>query len=377
VISVRNLTKRYAARHGSGAVNAVDRVSFDVAKGDFFTLLGPSGCGKSTTLQCIAGLETPDDGEIEMDGEVVLCTRRSILVPANRRNIGMIFQSYAIWPHMTVFDNVAFPLVHGQRRVRETDVKRRVMQTLEMVQLADYAQRPSPHLSGGQQQRVALARALVHQPALLLLDEPLSNLDAKLRDAMRVELRLLVKSLGITTVFVTHDQLEAMSMSDQIALMRAGSVVQLGPPRDVYLRPNSAFVADFMGRSNMIEAVVNAQLSAATASVKTRFGDLRCSLSAGASVGSAVLVVIRPQAIVASLMGSEGARENTFQARIERLHFLGDAVEAEVRIGEAVLRVMLDVYLQASVGQTIWLELPADRCVVVERDGDVAAKANS
>ena len=139
MISVRNLTKRYAARHGSGAVNAVDRVSFDVAKGDFFTLLGPSGCGKSTTLQCIAGLETPDEGEIEMDGEVVLCTRRKILVPANRRNIGMIFQSYAIWPHMTVFDNVAFPLVHGEHRVRGIDVKRRVMQTLEMVQLADYA----------------------------------------------------------------------------------------------------------------------------------------------------------------------------------------------------------------------------------------------
>jgi len=373
VISVRNLTKRYVARHGSGAVNAVDRVSFDVAKGDFFTLLGPSGCGKSTTLQCIAGLETPDEGEIEMDGEVVLCTRRKILVPANRRNIGMIFQSYAIWPHMTVFDNVAFPLVHGQQRARGIDVKRRVMQTLEMVQLADYAQRPSPHLSGGQQQRVALARALVHEPALLLLDEPLSNLDAKLRDAMRVELRLLVKSLGITTVFVTHDQLEAMSMSDQVALMRAGSIAQLGPPREVYLRPNSAFVADFMGRSNMIEGVVNAGSSAMTASVRTSFGDLRCVLSEGTRAGSAVLVVIRPQAITASLTRGEAVRENTFEARIERLHFLGDAVEAEVKIGEAVLRAMLDVYLPASVGQTIWLQLPADRCVVVERADDLAA----
>jgi iron(III) transport system ATP-binding protein len=232
---------------------------FDVAKGDFFTLLGPSGCGKSTTLQCIAGLESPDEGEIEMDGELVLCTRRKLLVPANRRNIGMIFQSYAIWPHMTVFDNVAFPLVHGQHQVRGIDVKRRVMRALDMVQLADYAERPSPHLSGGQQQRVALARALVHEPRLLLLDEPLSNLDAKLRDAMRVELRLLVKALGITTVFVTHDQLEAMSMSDQIALMRSGKVVQLGPPREVYLRPNSAFTADFMGRSNMIAGVLTSQ----------------------------------------------------------------------------------------------------------------------
>ena len=375
MISVRNLTKRFAARHGSGAVNAVDRVSFDVAKGDFFTLLGPSGCGKSTTLQCIAGLETPDEGEIEMDGEVVLCTRRKILVPANRRNLGMIFQSYAIWPHMTVFDNVAFPLVHGEHRVRGIDVKRRVMQTLEMVQLADYAERPSPHLSGGQQQRVALARALVHEPRLLLLDEPLSNLDAKLRDAMRVELRLLVKSLGITTLFVTHDQLEAMSMSDQIALMRSGTVVQLGPPRDVYLRPNSAFAADFMGRSNLIAGVVSPQSCAPTAAVKTSFGELRCVLPDGTRDGSPVLVVIRPQAITASLTRREAARENAFQARIERLHFLGDVVEAEVKIGDAVLRVMLDVYLQANAGQTIWLELPADRCVVVERTDDAAGLA--
>ena len=351
-------------------------MSFDVAKGDFFTLLGPSGCGKSTTLQCIAGLETPDEGEIEMDGEVVLCTRRKLLVPANRRNIGMIFQSYAIWPHLSVFDNVAFPLVHGQQRVRGTDVKRRVMQALEMVQLADYAERPSPHLSGGQQQRVALARALVHEPRLLLLDEPLSNLDAKLRDAMRVELRLLVKSLGITTVFVTHDQLEAMSMSDQIALMRAGKVVQLGAPRDVYLRPNSAFAADFMGRSNMIPGVLSSPatgMAAPNVSVAVSFGELRCVLSAGIREGSPVLVVIRPQAIVASLARPDAARENAFEARIDRMHFLGDFVEAEVSIGDAVLRVMLDAYLEASVGQTVWLELPADRCVVVERSDDTTA----
>jgi iron(III) transport system ATP-binding protein len=353
-------------------------VSFDVAKGDFFTLLGPSGCGKSTTLQCIAGLETPDEGEIEMDGEVVLCTRRKLLVPANRRNIGMIFQSYAIWPHLSVYDNVAFPLVHGQQRTRGIDVRRRVMQALEMVQLADYAERPSPHLSGGQQQRVALARALVHEPRLLLLDEPLSNLDAKLRDAMRVELRLLVKSLGITTVFVTHDQLEAMSMSDQIALMRAGKVVQQGAPRDVYLRPNSAFSADFMGRSNMIAGVqraASADAAATQVTVTVSFGELRGVRNAEIHDGSPVLVVIRPQAIVAGFARPEATRENLFKARIDRLHFLGDFVEAEVSIGDAVLRVMLDAYLQASVGQTVWLELPVDRCVVVERAEDAAAFA--
>jgi len=196
-------------------------------------------------------------------------------------------------------------------------------------------------------------------------------LDAKLRDAMRVELRLLVKSLGITTIFVTHDQLEAMSMSDQIALMRAGKVVQLGAPRDVYLRPNSAFAADFMGRSNMIAGVLRSPSSATEApaadvSVTVSFGELRCVRNAGIREGSPVLVVIRPQAIAASLARPTAARGDVFQARIDRLYFLGDFVEAEVSIGTAVLRVMLDAYVEASVGQTIWLEFPADRCVVVE-----------
>ncbi|MBM3597537.1 MAG: ABC transporter ATP-binding protein [Alphaproteobacteria bacterium] len=365
MIAVRDLAKSYATKHGNAGVNAVSGVSFTVAKGEFFTLLGPSGCGKSTTLQCIAGLETPDSGEIEMDGEIVFCSRRRLMVPANRRNIGMTFQSYAIWPHMTVFDNVAFPLVHSERARNDIDVRQRVMRTLDLVKLADYADRPSPHLSGGQQQRVALARALVHEPALLLLDEPLSNLDAKLRDAMRVELRQLVKTLGITTVFVTHDQLEALSMSDQIALMRAGRVVQLGPPRDVYLRPATAFAADFMGRSNLIPARVVA--SGAATEVETGFGILRCAPSR-AAVGTQVHVVLRPQAIRPLPIRQAGP--NVFEARIDALHFLGDAFEAQVRIGPVELRVMLDVYLEPGIGQSLWLELPADRCAVVEHTAE-------
>jgi len=368
VITVRGLAKRYGAKRDGAGVSAVADVSFSVATGDFFTLLGPSGCGKSTTLQCIAGLETPDAGEIEIGGDVVFCGRRNLVVPANRRNIGMTFQSYAIWPHMTVFDNVAFPLVHGERGARGIDVNRRVMQTLELVKLAEYADRPAPHLSGGQQQRVALARALVHEPRLLLLDEPLSNLDAKLRDAMRTELRQLVKSLGITTLFVTHDQLEALSMSDQIALMRNGTIVQQGPPDEVYLRPATAFAADFMGRSNLIAGMVAQGGGPATLAIDTEFGLLHCATSRAVAIGTPVHVVVRPQAIV--LRDGPGPAANVFQAQIKRLSFLGDVFEADVTIGGGELRVMLDVYLRPTIGQTLWLELPADRCAVVAREAD-------
>ncbi|MEO8856638.1 MAG: ABC transporter ATP-binding protein, partial [Burkholderiaceae bacterium] len=250
VLTVEALSKVYASSAGPSAP-ALDGVSFEVGEGEFFTLLGPSGCGKTTTLQCIAGLEEPSGGRITMGGQTVFSTDPKVLVPANRRDLGMVFQSYAIWPHMTVFDNVAFPLIHGPRKAAKSDIPARVHEALARVQLDHLADRPAPMLSGGQQQRVALARALVHAPRLLLLDEPLSNLDAKLRDLMRGELRSLVKSLGITTIFVTHDQVEAMSMSDRVALMRDGRIAQLGAPRDIYLKPTSAFTASFLGHSNM------------------------------------------------------------------------------------------------------------------------------
>src|SRR3954463_9738866 len=252
MIRVAGLRKTYLPGHPP----AVDDVSFTVERGQFYTLLGPSGCGKTTTLRCIAGLERPDSGTIRIDGKAVSSSETGEWIPGNRRAIGMVFQSYAIWPHLTVFENVAFPLRYGDARVSSADIKARVRKALELVHLQDYVDRPSPHLSGGQQQRLALARAFVMEPKVLLLDEPLSNLDAKLREEMRVELRHLVKSLGITTVFVTHEQIEALTLSDVIAVMDEGTIAQEGTPSDIYKKPSSPFVADFIGQSNLLPATV-------------------------------------------------------------------------------------------------------------------------
>jgi iron(III) transport system ATP-binding protein len=235
-------------------VRAVDDVSFDVRRGEFLTLLGPSGCGKSTTLRLIAGLERPDEGEIQVDGRLVTSPRRRVYVPPEKRGMGMVFQSYAVWPHMTVFENVAFPLRVRGRPAAE--VKARVSQVLEVIGLGGLADRPAPELSGGQQQRVALGRALVADPTLLLLDEPFSNLDARLREGMRVEMGQLQRRLGLTTIFVTHDQTEAMMLSDRIFVMNGGRVEQTGTPREVYERPGSRFVMDFLGRINYLRAHV-------------------------------------------------------------------------------------------------------------------------
>ena len=234
MLTIRALEKTYPARGGAAPVAALQDIGLTVAPGAFFALLGPSGCGKTTLLQCLAGLETPDAGIIEIGGLPIFDAAKGIAVPANRRGLGMVFQSYAIWPHMTVAENVAFPLLHGGAGLSKETVRARVMEALARVKLTGFASRLAPHLSGGQQQRVALARAIVHAPRLLLLDEPLSNLDARLRDEMRVELRQLVKALGITTIFVTHDQTEAMSMADEIALLRNGRVVQRGTSEDFY-----------------------------------------------------------------------------------------------------------------------------------------------
>jgi iron(III) transport system ATP-binding protein len=365
LLTVRKLIKSYPARVGSTTARAVDDVSFEVGKGEFFTLLGPSGCGKTTTLQCVAGLETPSSGTIELGGTTVFCSDKNHVIPANRRNLGMVFQSYAIWPHLSVFDNVAFPIVHGTRTANKTDVRKRVMDALALVKLQDFHDRPAPHLSGGQQQRVALARALVNEPSLLLLDEPLSNLDAKLRDAMRVEIRQLVKSLGITTIFVTHDQLEAMAMSDTIVVMKSGRIVQQGAPQDVYLRPTSAFTADFMGRSNIIPGT----RAAGSSTVKTDFGDVLLSASADSASG-AVAIVVRPHVIVTS-RDQPQSLVNTFACSLVRQSFLGDSIEAEVRASDEngeIIRVSLDPYQRFTDGERLWLHLPPERCVVVSRE---------
>src|ERR671930_662292 len=247
-IHVESLVKQFSESR------ALDDVTFHVGEGELFTLLGPSGCGKSTTLMSIAGFQTPEQGRIAVGGDVFFDAARRLSVPAERRNLGIVFQSYAVWPHMTVFQNLAFPL--KVRKTKRSAVRPRVLEVLELVEMAQYVDRYPHQLSGGQQQRVALARALVYSPSVLLLDEPFSNLDAKLRERARAWVKELQHSLGLTTLFVTHDQDEALSMSDRVLVMNQGVVQQIGTPEEVYRRPANRFVADFVGRVNLISGDV-------------------------------------------------------------------------------------------------------------------------
>jgi iron(III) transport system ATP-binding protein len=252
MLSIENLQKVFKASGGTD-VRAVDGVSISIASGSILTLLGPSGCGKTTTLRCLAGLERPDAGRIVIGDTTVFDSAKGIFVPPSDRGIGMVFQSYAIWPHMSVFENVAFPLrVARNRKYSAAEIKDKVARALEMVRLGGFERRSATQLSGGQQQRLALARGLVHEPKILLLDEPLSNLDAKLREQMRFELKRLQRSLRVTTVYVTHDQAEALALSDEIAVFNQGRIVQRGNPHDIYSHPTSRFVADFIGSANFL-----------------------------------------------------------------------------------------------------------------------------
>ena len=237
-----------------GAEVAVRELNLAVAEGEFVTLLGPSGCGKTTTLRCIAGLEHPDAGEVRIDGRIVASAQRGIYLPPEDRNIGMVFQSYAVWPHMTVFDNVAFGL--RIRRVERARMRALTMKALELVGLAHLADRYATKLSGGQRQRVALARAIAYEPKVILFDEPLSNLDAKLREQMRVELVRLQREVGITSIYVTHDQAEALVMSDRVVVMADGAIQQIGDPQTIYARPANRFVAKFIGVANLVDGVL-------------------------------------------------------------------------------------------------------------------------
>src|SRR4051812_31484126 len=309
MLTVKGLCTDYLGERGQ-AIRATNDVSFDVPEGHLFTLLGPSGCGKTTTLRSIAGLERPKAGEISVKGRVVYSSRQGVFIAPNRRGFGMVFQSYAIWPHMNVFQNTAFPLEVGDRRYSRAQVRDNVMRVLTAVQLDHLADREATMLSGGQQQRLALARALVMEPALLLLDEPLSNLDAKLREKMRFELKRLQRELKITTVYVTHDQSEALALSHQIAVMNEGRIQQIGKPRDVYERPANQFVADFVGNTNFVEGQIASDthvVSGVTRTVRTEIGDVIVSTELAVTGGDRVTISVRPEDVALSETRPQGA----------------------------------------------------------------------
>jgi len=349
---------RKASGAEDGAVFAVNDVSFEVKEGELFTLLGPSGCGKTTTLRSIAGLEHPDSGRIAV-GERVMFSRgetsRAVNMPANRRGLGMVFQSYAIWPHMTVFDNVAFPLQVRKRSQRPSkkEIEERVARVLETMELSPQSGRQATKLSGGQQQRLALARALVIEPPLLLLDEPLSNLDAKLRESLRYELKRLQREMGITSVYVTHDQIEALALSTHIAVMQAGCVVQLGKPREVYDNPNNKFVAEFIGTSNFIPGTVGAR-EGAEHRIETAIGRLFLEAGVEVGVGEEVVLSIRPEAVDLSTASSPAVR-NEWRGKVVTRAFLGDAVDHVVEVGKHEIRARVNPSTSIEPGTEVYL----------------------
>jgi iron(III) transport system ATP-binding protein len=321
-ITVQDLTKRF------GPLEVVSRVSFSIEEGELFTLLGPSGCGKTTLLRLIAGFYAPDGGEIRFDD------RRVNEVPPHERGIGMVFQNYALWPHMTVFGNVAYGL--KLQKIDRSRIADRVASVLEKVKLTGLGDRYPGQLSGGQQQRVALARALVLNPKILLLDEPLSNLDAKVRVQVRAEIKKLQKELGITTVYVTHDQEEALTLSDRIAVFNAGRVFQIGPPRELYERPANRFVADFIGINNLIEGTVTAvDATQRRLRVATAVGELSALLDERLRIGAKCILCIRPEN--AAVGGEPSADRNLVRGRIAFAAYLGNTLRYDVDLGSGVL----------------------------------------
>jgi iron(III) transport system ATP-binding protein len=320
-IAVRNLTKRF------GPLAAVSDVTLEIGEGELFTLLGPSGCGKTTLLRLIAGFYAPDEGEIRFND------RRVNEVPPNERGIGMVFQAYALWPHMTVFENVSYGL--KLKKLGGSEIATRVKAVLDKVTLAGLEKRYPGQLSGGQQQRVALARALVLNPEILLLDEPLSNLDAKIRIQVRAEIRKLQQELGITTIYVTHDQEEALTLSDRIAVFKQGKVFQVGKPKDLYERPANLFVADFIGINNMIEGTVRAADGAQGAMrVETPLGEMSALPDARLHVGDRCVICIRPENI--EVNGPADAKRNFFKGQISFAAYLGNTLRYDVDLGHGV-----------------------------------------
>jgi spermidine/putrescine transport system ATP-binding protein len=362
-IELAGLTKRFG--HGVTSHAAVDNIDLSVAGGEFFSLLGPSGCGKTTTLRLIAGFEEPTDGRILLDGADVSH------VPPHKRNVNTVFQSYALFPFLSVFDNVAFGLKHAS--VTKAELKQRVTDALSLVSMSDFAARRPSQLSGGQQQRVALARALVLNPAVLLLDEPLGALDAKLRRSLKVELKALQERVGITFIYVTHDQEEALTMSDRIAVMNAGRIAQVGTPQEVYESPADAYVADFLGAANLLKIVVTERVRGGASTLKLGDIALTTSNEVPAEPGASGQAVIRPERVRVEEHGSDGP--NRVPALVDRVVYLGAATQVYLRLaaGESLQAVAPNEDAAGwSQGTPVHVYLPADALRVLAGDAEPA-----
>jgi ABC-type Fe3+/spermidine/putrescine transport system ATPase subunit len=358
-IEVRDLVVRY------GNVPAVRGATFSVRAGEHLTLLGPSGCGKTTTLRAIAGLERPESGEIRLDGAVVYRSSPAVNVAPEKRGLSMVFQSYAIWPHMTVFDNVAYGL--RVRKKPEKEIAERVRGALELVQLGELGLRSASKLSGGQQQRVALARAFVFSPSVLLFDEPLSNLDAKLRAEMRIELKELQRRLGITSVYVTHDLEEALAISDRIVVMRDGVIEQIGTPGEIYDLPRNTFVADFVGSANLIRGRHRPDLERDGLIVlETPGGAVVHGTAFGRRVGAEALFSIRTVHLRLAREAPASAR-NAWPARVKRRVFQGDFTQYHVEWDGREVVVRCATTDPIDEGAPVHLTVEPRHCVLLEQ----------
>ncbi|MGD0175368.1 MAG: ABC transporter ATP-binding protein [Candidatus Bathyarchaeia archaeon] len=357
-ISLASVTKKFKD------VKAVDDLSLEVAAGEFLVLLGPSGCGKTTLLRCVAGFERPDEGEIIIDDKKVVSTKGRLFVAPQMRDVGMVFQSYAIWPHMTVFENIAFPL-HLRKKPKD-EVQKLVGSMLELVDLVGLDRRYPSQLSGGQQQRVALARALVYQPKVLLLDEPLSNLDAKLREQMRLEVKRIQRKLGITTIYVTHDQSEALVVGDRLVVMHRGAILQIGSPFDLYNMPSSEFVASFIGLANLIDGEIS-EIRDESYIINSKIGQVmawRDSTSVqNLGQRSHVMLAIRPEDVQITAQKLDDA--NSWAGTIKERVFSGSHMEYYVDVAGTEFRVEAGKLTQLGQGDMAFLHVAPQYCRLI------------
>ena len=353
-----------------GPETAVADFNLTVAQGEFVTLLGPSGCGKTTTLRCVAGLERPEAGEIRVGNEIVVSPEKDIYLFPEHRNIGMVFQSYAVWPHMTVFDNVAYGL--RVRRVGKAELQKKTMKALELVGLDQQADRYATKLSGGQRQRVALARAIVYEPMVILFDEPLSNLDAKLREQMRDEIVRLQKEVGITSIYVTHDQSEALVMSDRVVVMDKAVIQQIGDPQEIYANPANAFVANFIGVTSLFEGkilgrngdICDLEIPSANGQAPLR---IQAAGAAGASVGQDIVLSLRPEDITLHTAAPNGTSNgNVMEGAVVDTVYLGSFLECRVDVSGHEVNIQIDHFEQLAPGQKVYLSFQPEHglCLV-------------